>query len=88
MNIREALDPTPEGRIAAAVRVELFRLAERRGLPQNFTRCLPDYADIRDAIAAIVRCAILEAELVGVIIAPENRARRQEEILRDLAQIL
>jgi hypothetical protein len=88
MNVRQKLDPTPEGRIAAAVRIAIFKLAARRGLPANFERCLPDYADLREEIAAIVRREILEAELRAVIVAPENRDRRQQEILQELAGIL
>lgn len=88
MNVRETQELTPEGRIAAALRVAIFRVATLRKLPSNFEYCLPDYADLREVIAPIVRREVLKAELQGLANSSEvARGRRRDEILKELVTL-
>lgn len=88
MNIRETQELTPEGRIAAALRVAIFKIAALRKLPANFEYCLPDYADLREVVAPIVRREVLKAELHGLANSSEvARGRRRDEILHELVAL-
>ena len=88
VNIRETQELTPEGRIAAALRVAIFKIAALRKLPANFEYWLPDYADLREVVAPIVRREVLKAELQGLANSSEvARGRRRDEILRELVEL-
>jgi hypothetical protein len=79
-NARISGESTPEGRIAAIARVEMFRTVER------FNR-LPDYADFREAIRKQVQTEILLAQISEAKLTARNDARIDELVglLADVA---
>jgi hypothetical protein len=66
------MEPTPEGRIAAVAREEIYRTFR---LKRTFP---PDYADFRAAVEAAVRMEILAAKLEEAQLKPANDARVKE----------
>lgn len=71
-------EETPAARIAAAARVVVYKQWAEYRLPA-------DYADIRQAIAAVVERELLLAELRGLSIeGKDRRDLRQREILGKL----
>jgi len=78
INIRTICEPTPEGRLAAVARDEMFR--------QLDAKRLPDYADFRCALEQQVKIEILQARLDEARLKP-NHARREKELLGQLASV-
>jgi hypothetical protein len=73
---REHGEPTPAGRIAAALHLALNRLWEAH-------KRLPDYADLRQSLLVPLERELLLAELRGLGLQGEaRRDARQREILK------
>jgi hypothetical protein len=72
------MELTPEGRLAAVARDEMFR--------QLDAKRLPDYADFRCAFERYVKIELLQARLAEARLKPTN-ARREKELLGELAVV-
>lgn len=72
------LEPSPEGRLAALVRDEMFRHLDAGRTP--------DYADFRCAMERQVKIEILQARLAEARLKPNNQ-RREQQLLGQLASV-
>ena len=72
--VRIETEPTPEGRLAAVARAEIYRhIKMQRIYP-------PDFADLRSALSIPVKAEILTAKLEEARLKPSNSVRVLELI--------
>jgi hypothetical protein len=70
---RIELETTPEGRIAAVARAEIYRHFKMVNRPYP-----PDFEDFRSALEIPVKAEILNAKLEEARLKPDNNARVME----------
>jgi hypothetical protein len=73
VNIRQHLETTPEGRLAAVCRIAMFREV-------NLHHHLPDYADLRESLRIPVQVELLGAQLDEARLKPDNDERIRQLI--------
>jgi hypothetical protein len=79
--VRIDTEPTPEGRLAAVARAEIYRhIRMQRVYP-------PDFADLKAALEIPVKAEILNAKLEEARLKPDNNTRVLE-LLRQLQELV
>jgi hypothetical protein len=79
--VRIDTEPTPEGRLAAVARAEIYRhIRMRRAYP-------PDFADLKEALEIPVKAEILSARIEEAQLKPANNVRISE-LIRQMQELV